>query len=589
MLLKKYTLNSLKRRLTFIIILVTILSLAATIMVSYVALQSVGRDKTENYLRTSLLQLTEQMSQSYYNMIRIAEQMNPDGSIGSIVDTYLSEDNKYELYRKRSLIRNELLDIELPNSYVNYIMYYDPDTKTSLFEDGIPDISNDSFDLPVLAEIGSSVYHGIHKSNRAFIERDVISLLQSVQFSNQKTLYTYIEMKMNTNDYIDYADEGLIINSDSLTFLQIDEHQKIQYSNNMDFPLDSSFDVESILQNKNKISEINGYYAIAEKSSFHFTNIILIPSKEYKSEMNLMLQRIVIIFSISLLLFIGSIFMIFRLIYRPIQLFEEELIKVGEGNFETDEYNFDIKEFNKLFFQFNEMKLHVKQLMIDIKESEAQKKQWEMETLMYQINPHFLMNTINSANWLARMHHANDLSTFLSELNAILAYKMGKGLRTTTFRTEIEMLNKYIYIQKMRYDFSVNMQVEEGSYLDFPTIKLLLQPLVENSLQYGINDKGQINIRIFLENSMHYIVVTIEDIGKGMTAETLKKVNAPFRYENNNSIGHDGIGLRYVKTMLNEYYGSQAILTINSELGKGTKVTILIPASPKPENDSEKC
>ena len=157
------------------------------------------------------------------------------------------------------------------------------------------------------------------------------------------------------------------------------------------------------------------------------------------------------------------------------------------------------------------------------------------------------------------------------------------------------MLNLYfwhpnhIYIQKMRYDFSVNMQVEEGSYLDFPTIKLLLQPLVENSLQYGINDKGQINIRIFLENSMHYIVVTIEDIGKGMTAETLKKVNAPFRYENNNSIGHDGIGLRYVKTMLNEYYGSQAILTINSELGKGTKVTILIPASPKPENDSEKC
>lgn len=462
-------------------------------------------------------------------------------------------------------------------TYVNYITYYDPSTKSNLFNEATLNASSDLFDLPVLAAIGSTVYHGIHRSNRAFIERDVISLLQSVQFSNQQNLYIYIEMKINTKDYVEYSDKDITLNSDTLSFLQVDEYGKIRYSNNSDFPLGSAFDVDFILQSDNNICEVSNYYALAEKSSFHFTNIMLIPSKEYKRELNLWLQRIFIIFFISLILFVIAVFMIYRLVYRPIKLFENELIKVGKGNFEVDEYDFEINEFDSLFCRFNDMKRQVKQLMIDIKESEAQKKQWEMETLMYQINPHFLINTVNSANWLARMHHANDLSSFLSEMNSILTYKLGRGVRTTTFRTEIEMLKKYIYIQKMRYDFSVDIQVEDGSYLDYPTIKLLLQPLVENSLLYGINENGQIIIRIFFAEPMNYIVVIIEDTGTGMTFEKLSELNEPFRYQNDGIIGNNGIGLRYVKAMLHEYYGNRAILTINSTLGKGTKVTILIP------------
>lgn len=105
---------------------------------------------------------------------------------------------------------------------------------------------------------------------------------------------------------------------------------------------------------------------------------------------------------------------------------------------------------------------------------------------MYQINPHFVLNTLYSVQWMAQKEGNLEIRGFVHDLMVILSYNLGKEKAVSTLRTEVEIARKYIEIQKQRYDFEIMLEVEEGEYLDEPTIRMLLQPLIENSLQHGL-------------------------------------------------------------------------------------------------------
>lgn len=97
----------------------------------------------------------------------------------------------------------------------------------------------------------------------------------------------------------------------------------------------------------------------------------------------------------------------------------------------------------------------------------------------------------------------------------------------TTLRTEIDIVKEYIALQQMRYDFVIEMNVEEGSYLEQPTVRMLLQPLVENAIQYGLGKDEKITIRIFEDNRRGLAAITIADSGNGLTIEEINQINAP--------------------------------------------------------------
>ena len=103
----------------------------------------------------------------------------------------------------------------------------------------------------------------------------------------------------------------------------------------------------------------------------------------------------------------------------------------------------------------------------------------EYEKLLYQINPHFLLNTLNSVQWMARMSRQDNITEFVQRLKRLLSYNLGKEGMQTTLRTEIDIVKDYIALEQMRYDFVIEMNVEEGRYLEQPTVRMLLQPLVD--------------------------------------------------------------------------------------------------------------
>ena len=102
---------------------------------------------------------------------------------------------------------------------------------------------------------------------------------------------------------------------------------------------------------------------------------------------------------------------------------------------------------------------------------------------------------------MARMSHQDNITEFVQRLKKLLSYNLGKEGMQTTLRTEIDIVKEYIALQQMRYDFVIEMNVEEGSYLEQPTVRMLLQPLVENAIQYGLGKDEKITIRIFEDNS----------------------------------------------------------------------------------------
>lgn len=227
------------------------------------------------------------------------------------------------------------------------------------------------------------------------------------------------------------------------------------------------------------------------------------------------------------------------------------------------------------------------QLIQRSREQEKEAQQMEYEKLVYQINPHFLLNVLNSIQWMAQMSHQKDIGEYTSALKKLLSYNLGKEGRETTLRKEIEMVKNYIFLQQKRYDFEVDISVEEGEYLNVPTVRMMLQPLVENAIRYGLGEEGKIAIQTFFDKKRNLVAVTIEDFGHGLSQKEIDEINEPFGYRWNTGKENRGIGIRYVKAMLSTFYQGNADLFVNSKRGTGTKITIILPAAK--EVDEHEC
>lgn len=577
--------RSLHYRLTITILLVTLFTLISSAVVSYIALVSMEKNKTESAMIASLEQMTNHMDQAYLSMLQISLQMLPQGTTGQLFEEYIRMDSPYEVYRLRRLVGEELVTLGFPNSELCMMAYYNQNDKEAWFSSFALEDEFDPDKINTLVQVGNTQYHTCHVAKRKYQKGTVVSLVREVNFLGAPGTQIYIESLVDLAAYVENDTNSAIAENLPCILLQADENGVIQYSSNERElnPVDgwkvSDFLEEGATQGKTK-----EYFVVAKSSRIGYTNLMLIHLQDYQRELHNWLRQFFLVALISLILFYGATTVIQRLIYHPIKELEAEFGRFGEGSFEKLEYNSGIMEFDKLVDQFNQTKQQVQTLLEDVSVKEQEKHQLETEKLMYQINPHFLMNTLNSVNWLAKMHGQKEISQFVTELNSMLAYNLGKTHTATTFRSEVEMLRNYINLQKMRYDFEAILEIEEGDYLDQPTVRMLLQPLVENAIRYGIGEQGIIMVKMFHDPRWNFVGITIEDRGKGLNKEELRKLSQPFRYQGDGRTENDGIGLRYVKSMLDSYYKEKAFLSINSELGKGTKITLLLPLEEK-ENE----
>ena len=313
--------------------------------------------------------------------------------------------------------------------------------------------------------------------------------------------------------------------------MELDENGIVQYSNNP--VIVKGQKLLSELPEKEGYAAINqeGYKIMAYRSSIGYVNAIALPENTYQKEMNMWRLKLVVIILAAFGIFSSSVFYLYRLVCKPLNQFQKQMIQVGNGSLQEAEQEYGIKEFDDLMHEVEQMKEQIRNLIDDVVEKEKSIQRTEYEKLLYQINPHFLLNTLNSVQWMARMSRQDNITEFVQRLKRLLSYNLGKEGMQTTLRTEIDIVKDYIALEQMRYDFVIEMNVEEGRYLEQPTVRMLLQPLVENAIRYGLGDDEKITIQVFEDNIRGLAIITILDSGNGLTQEEINQINEPFDYD----------------------------------------------------------
>ncbi len=263
-------------------------------------------------------------------------------------------------------------------------------------------------------------------------------------------------------------------------------------------------------------------------------------------------------------------------ISQPIKRLEKSMQLVERGNFDIHIPIRRDDEVGRLSRRFNLMVNRIRELMNqNIYEQEAKRKS-ELEVLQSQIHPHFLYNTLNSVVRMAGTGKNEDVITMITSLSRFFRISLSRGERFIPVADELEHIRHYLIIQKMRYKNKFEFEIDaEEAALPYRTLKLVLQPLVENAIYHGIEpsvDQGLIRIRAGIEEGK--LMLRVEDNGIGIPPAKLKTLLTE------TSLGNDegtGIGLRNVHERIRLNYGEEYGLHIESEREEGTTVTVRLP------------
>ena len=257
---------------------------------------------------------------------------------------------------------------------------------------------------------------------------------------------------------------------------------------------------------------------------------------------------------------------------RRLEKLKKTMAEVDEGNLEVELVSTERDEIGDLTRGFNQMLSRIRQLIQEVYESRIRQKQYEMTALRAQINPHFLYNSLSLINWKALEIGSDDISKATLALSRYYRTSLNKGKNTMSIREEIDNVRSYLQIQEMfhNYSFTVKMDVAED-ILDYRTLNLILQPLAENAIAHGIDrrrgsEPGVITISGRRDGDC--VVLSVADNGVGMEQEKAQTILTE---------KSSGYGVRNVNSRIQLEYGEAYGLSIESEPGKGTKVTVRIP------------
>ena len=280
----------------------------------------------------------------------------------------------------------------------------------------------------------------------------------------------------------------------------------------------------------------------------------------------------------SLLLTVLLAFVLATYLSKPIRLLNARLHRIAENDFSYDPAIEQADgELGQIGHTVNEMTMSIENLLKTQQQSYEQRQRIEIQLLQSQVNPHFLYNTLDSIRWMAVIQKSPGIEKMTRSLSNLLK-NIAKGTQDKiTLQEELGLLHDYVEIQTVRYmeAFTFVDEVPEALY-KYRIIKLTLQPLVENAIFHGIEPTGESGtISVTGREDGDDIVISVADDGAGIPDDVLADLLTAERPRSHASL--NGIGVYNVHKRLQMLYGARYGLTIESEPGCGTCVTVRIP------------
>ncbi|MEG0823131.1 MAG: sensor histidine kinase, partial [Erysipelotrichaceae bacterium] len=325
-----------------------------------------------------------------------------------------------------------------------------------------------------------------------------------------------------------------------------------------------------VVDNATKINTTD-YIAVTKKAKTSTWNVVDLISEDYVIEQLNSVKKLLVVFSTILILWM---LIATRVLYLSLIGPLNEIIRclnlVIEGNLNIRIEDDGDDEIHELAIQYNSLIDWLANLLEVVENEQGKKREAEIKMLQAQINPHFLFNTLNTLKGVALMNDDRPVAKGLQALAKLLRNTIVNSDELVEIQEEIENLNNYIIIQKLRYGngFEIKYNVEEETK-HYKIMKFILQPIVENAILHAFEEDkdGQvIEVNIFIENE--YVVIVIEDNGIGY--DTKQK-------DSETKGNLSGIGMKNVEERIRLTFSANYKMYTESKIGQGTKVTIKLP------------
>jgi two-component system sensor histidine kinase YesM len=283
--------------------------------------------------------------------------------------------------------------------------------------------------------------------------------------------------------------------------------------------------------------------------------------------------------------FIGGITMILAIlvgffftssIAKPVLDLRSLMKRVEDGDLSVRFSGLPSDEIGELGLGFNEMIERIQSLINQVYVEQRSKREAEIRILQEQIKPHFLYNTLDTIQWMAQEHRVDDVVSMVGALSSLFRIGLNKGREFISLSDELEHVESYLCIQKMRYEdkFDYSIRCDPG-LRSRQVMRLTLQPLVENAIYHGIKERrGHGTLLVEARADGGDLLLVVSDDGVGMTAETLAQLTESLE-EGGSPIG--GYGIHNVHERIRLTFGKPYGLSFKSAYGEGTVVTVRHP------------
>lgn len=577
---KWYYRLSLRRRLWISFLMLTVLSIALTGMMSYwIAFRSTEKEafiSSQNTLNKSARVLDEKLR---HIIVTTSTMMLSDSFKLAMDDVYSNHSGSY--YTRLSSLQTPLGQMKLIEPSIQSVLIYTPvgelyatsDLRNSQtrFKDTIFSRYLDSAERVIWVED--------HEDPLFSGNQRVISLIMKpITEFHVQDVYVVVNVKEDairkavTDDLLDPADNYLLISQSGEAVLPLNPQTS-------SFQRDPAF--MKLLQGQDQgffKYDMGGNPYLVNYSRLTMVDNWTIVSVQTQSDLLRQVNRIktttlLIMLCCAVLAFLLSN-VISSLLLKPLHKLQGLMKKVERNNLDvrfTSKYE---DEVTQVGLKFNRMLEEISSLIEDVKEAEYGKRKMEVKALQAQIDPHFLYNTLNTIIWKSEASQNQDVTEMITSLSLLFQLGLNGGNELTTLAKELDHVRQYLNLQQKCYEdlFDYTIELEDDALLGEPILKIILQPLVENSILHGFKEMEVMGkIRISITRSYTNLLLRVEDNGAGMDVQIVK---ADMRIEQTLLKSY---ALRNVYGRLRLHYGSEADIELSSEPYVSTSVTLTIP------------
>ncbi len=502
-----------------------------------------------------------------------------------VVQQMLRSDTSGNGRNEQEKLKSELVSVKLAKRDILSMGFFYPRGEALVVNDYFGSALDSSVDMDIISRISRGEDRLVLISGTGAGSIPVVSLGRSIRSSSEgdfgKNIGFFI-LSIDRNELNNLLSNVHADNRGDLMLLDNQGNRIISYG--MGYP---TYNIEELEKTEEGYYRRNGTIIFKESlTGYGLTLVEALPAYKLTSSLYPLLWYSTLL----LLVYITAIgvftMAVASIIAKPItrlkimlENLDENYHHNVEGYKGKDEIAILSMEYNKLISRLDELIYENYQARLRESELMFLEKEAQLNALQQQINPHFLYNTLESIKWMAYKKGDRKVCDMAAALGSFFRGAVSNKKELVTFGEELDHLENYIYIQKIRYNNKFSVQIDfEPPVRELLTVKLVLQPLVENSIIHGLEPVQSAGAILILgKNGSGKVQITVKDNGAGMDPEVLDTVRKRITGELPEAVS-TSVGLNNVYRRIQLYFSGQCSFEIESRPGDGTTVTMEIPA-----------